>query len=150
MKQSSLRIERLIALDWFDGPVEAIAVTAKDESLHVKLAGDPPITANAVFRVWRLAPSTFAQVLADLEQLVGPAASPTWIPRGPLSPQDAAHDEIVEHRLAHFDRAVGYVKTNRLVGVDLDVIWLDREVAYLGSPGRLWEDVLRVLGPEQP
>ncbi|MEA2195934.1 MAG: hypothetical protein QOG42_2696 [Solirubrobacteraceae bacterium] len=136
------RLVRLIALDWFDGPTEAVVLSDARESLHCRLAGEPPITGASVYVFRWLRPSAFAELESEFEAEYGPAAAPIWVPRvdPSLTPRETS---ALNKRIEPRDAQLGYAQTDSLVDQELHVIWLDAPIASSAAGAVRWVDVLR-------
>jgi hypothetical protein len=74
-----MKIERLLILDWFDGPTEAIALTSERGSLLLRLRAELPIRRDSVYELQRLRDDAYSQALSACVNAFGPATEPSWI-----------------------------------------------------------------------
>ncbi len=104
----------MLILDWFDGPVEAIAEGSDGESYLVLLQSDLPIGADAVYELRRLRRDAYQEARAAAEATYGPDTSPSW---APLFHPDA-DPEAVARLEAVLDRAESRVdqRVGRVIG----------------------------------
>jgi hypothetical protein len=149
--RATIHLVRLLILDWFDGPLDAIGRAAAGESYRVQHVGDPPITERSVFCLRRLHREAFEAVLDAATEAFGPASSPEWVVparKDPTGPDSV--EALLRKHLTPIDESVGFMRAGRLVCGDNDVVWvhahdaaeletLDREAiwATLNEPGRL-------------
>ncbi len=70
----------MLILDWFDGPVEAIAEGSDGESYLVLLQSDLPIGSDPVYELRRLSRDAYQEARAAAEALYGPGTGgPSWV-----------------------------------------------------------------------
>jgi hypothetical protein len=125
-----IRLTSLLVLDWFDGPLEAVAQSTDGDSYAVRHVGDPPITSRSIYSLSPLAPGAFERLLGSASAAYGPANSPVWILPAPA--RDAEPDPVdraLEESLVGVPDRVGYCRTGGLLDHELDVMWLDARQA---------------------
>ena len=122
----------LLVLDWFDGPLQAVAQSAEGDAYFARHVGDPPITDRSIYRLSPLASGSFERVLDSATAAYGPARSPLWILPVPRLGRDAEPDSVdraIEESLVHAGDGVGFCRTDVLLDRELDVVWLEERRA---------------------
>jgi hypothetical protein len=148
--RSTIHLVRLIILDWFDGPLDALGLASNGESYRVRHIGDPPITEGSVFQVRRLGSKAFDIVLSAASEIFGPPASPEWIvPATADRTGSDSMDALLNDHLIPTDEDVGYMRTDTVMCRDNDVVWLHERVAArleLLDGEALWQRVNEAAG----
>jgi hypothetical protein len=123
--RATIHLVRLLILDWFDGPLDAIGRAAAGESYRMQHVGDPPITDRSVFRVRRLHREAFGTLLDAATEVFGPASSPEWVvPARKDRTEPDPIDLVLNKHLTPIDASVGYMRTSTLVCSDNEVVWI--------------------------
>lgn len=128
---STVYLDRLMILDWFDGPIEALGYSERHgSSYHLCHVGVPPIGPRSVYQVRRLQPHAYPVVREVVETCFGPWSSPvrTIHPSSDPSISDRVDGTVANH-VTPVDRRVGYAQTATLIGHALDIVWLDERSA---------------------
>jgi hypothetical protein len=143
--RATIHLVRLIILDWFDGPLDALGLSSTGESYRVRHVGDPPITESSVFQVRRLGSEAFGLVLNAATDMFGPPASPEWVvPATADRTRLDSMDALLNEHLIPTDENAGYMRTDTVVCRDNDVVWLHERDATRLEPlegDALWERV---------
>jgi len=149
-----IRMMSLLVLDWFDGPLKAVAQSADGDSYLVRHVGDPPITGRSINQLSPLSADAFGRVHDKAIAAYGPAQSPVWILPAPASARDAEPDDVdraLEESLVRVTDRVGYCRTDALLDHELDVVWLDERQAEELSAlegNALWHAVIELGNAE--
>ena len=99
---TAVKIERLLILEWFDGPVEAIARTDSGGSLLPRLRDEVPIRPESVYEVRRLDDAAYEVAFAATASAFGPTTEPVWI----VPFHEDTELEATRHARAVLDAAV--------------------------------------------
>ena len=132
---ATIHLVRLLILDWFDGPLDAVGRTAAGESYWVQHVGDPPITDRSVFKVRRLDRDAFGILLDAATDAFGPVSSPAWVAPARTDQNAPDHlDALLNEQLTPIDESVGFMRTDTVVCSDNEVVWVhERDAAALDT-----------------
>jgi hypothetical protein len=120
-----LHLIRLLVLDWFDGPLEAVGEGVDGASYRLRHVGNPPITPQSVYRVELLPKGAFQASAELLERSFGRPTDPVWVPIWDIEGLESeALRSALDAHLAPAEERVGYGQPAGLVGHDIQVVWL--------------------------
>ena len=129
MTLATLRLSALLVLDWFDGPIEALALAPDGGSYSVRHVGEPPITRASVFEVLRLKTGSFEHARDTAVEAYGAARAPIWVlPPAPPENDDRLR-QLLSDALRPVGALVGYCQTSALLDRDLGILWVNEERA---------------------
>lgn len=76
---SDWRISRLVAFDYYDGPLKGV-VEVQDLAFAFEVVATEPIQELRVITLATIGEIEFCDLIAELEYLLGPAKWPVWVP----------------------------------------------------------------------